>query len=120
MCSIAVPRIDPLDEFGIVLAAPMPYFRLGRPAGSVRTAVGHRRRLITAAETTARLMADLPTDPALVGATATRTVTTGPSRGTAGCAGWHTPADAMLANTSAAMAREHQHVARQYLTTRAV
>jgi hypothetical protein len=32
-------------------------------------------------------------------------------------AGWKTPADAMLANTSAAMAREHQHAARQYLAT---
>ncbi|WP_394326952.1 replication initiator, partial [Actinoplanes awajinensis] len=28
-------------------------------------------------------------------------------------AGWHTAADAMLANTSAAMAREHQNAARQ-------
>jgi hypothetical protein len=34
-------------------------------------------------------------------------------------AGWHTTADAMLANTSAAMAREHQQAARQYLTTQA-
>jgi replication initiator protein RepSA len=34
-------------------------------------------------------------------------------------AGWQTPADAMLANTSAAMAREHQEAAREYLTTRA-
>ena len=34
-------------------------------------------------------------------------------------AGWQTPADAMLANTSAAMAREHQDVAREYLTTTA-
>jgi hypothetical protein len=34
-------------------------------------------------------------------------------------AGWQTPADAMLANTSAAMAREHQQAAREYLTTRA-
>jgi hypothetical protein len=34
-------------------------------------------------------------------------------------AGWQTPADAMLANTSAAMAREHQDAAREYLTTRA-
>jgi hypothetical protein len=32
-------------------------------------------------------------------------------------AGWQTPADAMLANTSAAMAREHQDAARQVLTT---
>ena len=32
-------------------------------------------------------------------------------------AGWKTPADAMLANTSAAMAREHQEAARQYLQT---
>ncbi len=32
-------------------------------------------------------------------------------------AGWQTPADAMLANTSAAMAREHQEAARQYLQT---
>ena len=32
-------------------------------------------------------------------------------------AGWQTPADAMLANTSAAMAREHQETARQVLTT---
>jgi hypothetical protein len=32
-------------------------------------------------------------------------------------AGWQTPADAMLANTSAAMAREHQQTARQYLVT---
>ncbi|MFI1995721.1 replication initiator [Actinoplanes sp. NPDC020271] len=30
-------------------------------------------------------------------------------------AGWQTPADAMLANTSAAMAREHQNAARQAL-----
>jgi hypothetical protein len=30
-------------------------------------------------------------------------------------AGWQTPADAMLANTSAAMAREHQEVAREAL-----
>jgi Replication initiator protein, pSAM2 len=34
-------------------------------------------------------------------------------------AGWHTTADALLANTSAAMAREHQHAAHQYLTTQA-
>ncbi|MEV6494462.1 replication initiator, partial [Actinoplanes sp. NPDC051633] len=34
-------------------------------------------------------------------------------------AGWQTPADAMLANTSAAMAREHQETAREYLHTRA-
>lgn len=34
-------------------------------------------------------------------------------------AGWRTPADAMLANTSAQMAREHHDAARQYLTTRA-
>jgi hypothetical protein len=33
--------------------------------------------------------------------------------------GWHTTADAMLANTSAAMAREHQKAAREALTTRA-
>jgi len=32
-------------------------------------------------------------------------------------AGWHTTADAMLANTSAAMAREHAEIARQALTT---
>jgi hypothetical protein len=32
-------------------------------------------------------------------------------------AGWHTTADALLANTSAAMAREHQQAARQALTT---
>jgi hypothetical protein len=32
-------------------------------------------------------------------------------------AGWQTPADAMLANTSAAMAREHQQAAREYLST---
>jgi hypothetical protein len=32
-------------------------------------------------------------------------------------AGWQTPADAMLANTSAAMAREHQQIARQALMT---
>jgi hypothetical protein len=32
-------------------------------------------------------------------------------------AGWKTPADAMLANTSAAMAREHQQAASQYLET---
>lgn len=31
--------------------------------------------------------------------------------------GWRTPADAMLANTSAAMAREHQEAARRYVTT---
>nr|BFE71745.1 hypothetical protein GCM10020092_050460 [Actinoplanes digitatis] len=31
--------------------------------------------------------------------------------------GWQTPADAMLANTSAAMAREHAETARQYLDT---
>ena len=31
-------------------------------------------------------------------------------------AGWHTTADAMLANTSAAMAREHAETARQYLS----
>ena len=31
-------------------------------------------------------------------------------------AGWRTNADAMLANTSAALAREHQQAARQYLT----
>jgi hypothetical protein len=30
-------------------------------------------------------------------------------------AGWQTPADAMLANTSAAMAREHQQIAREAL-----
>nr|WP_242624841.1 replication initiator [Krasilnikovia cinnamomea] len=34
-------------------------------------------------------------------------------------AGWKTPADAMLANTSAALAREHQRTAREYLETRA-
>jgi hypothetical protein len=34
-------------------------------------------------------------------------------------AGWRTPADAMLANTSAAMAREHQETAREYLHTQA-
>ena len=34
-------------------------------------------------------------------------------------AGWQTPADAMLATTSAAMAREHQQAAREYLSTRA-
>jgi hypothetical protein len=34
-------------------------------------------------------------------------------------AGWQTPADAMLANTSAAMAREHQRAAREYLSTAA-
>ena len=34
-------------------------------------------------------------------------------------AGWQTPADAMHANTSAAMAREHQQAAREYLSTRA-
>nr|WP_236047233.1 replication initiator [Actinoplanes ovalisporus] len=33
--------------------------------------------------------------------------------------GWRTPADAMLANTSAQMAREHQNTAREYLTSRA-
>ena len=32
-------------------------------------------------------------------------------------AGWHTRADALLANASAAMAREHQDAARQALTT---
>ncbi len=32
-------------------------------------------------------------------------------------AGWQTPADAMLANTSAAMARDHQEAAREYLST---
>ncbi|WP_435209395.1 replication initiator [Micromonospora sp. bgisy143] len=32
-------------------------------------------------------------------------------------AGWHTTADAMLANASAAMAREHQDAARDYLQT---
>ena len=32
-------------------------------------------------------------------------------------AGWKTPADAMLATTSAAMAREHQEAARQHLDT---
>ena len=32
-------------------------------------------------------------------------------------AGWHTTADAMLANTSAAMAREHAEAARQALQT---
>ena len=34
-------------------------------------------------------------------------------------AGWKTPADAMLANTSAAMAREHQEAAREALQTMA-
>jgi hypothetical protein len=34
-------------------------------------------------------------------------------------AGWHTTADALLANTSAAMAREHQQAARHYLQTMA-
>jgi hypothetical protein len=34
-------------------------------------------------------------------------------------AGWHTTADAMLANTSAAVAREHQQAARQALATKA-
>jgi hypothetical protein len=34
-------------------------------------------------------------------------------------AGWHTTADALLANTSAAMAREHQRAAREYLATAA-
>ncbi len=34
-------------------------------------------------------------------------------------AGWQTPADAMLANTSAALAREHQQAAREYLTATA-
>jgi hypothetical protein len=33
--------------------------------------------------------------------------------------GWHTAADALLANASAALAREHQQAARQYITTRA-
>ncbi|WP_432417544.1 replication initiator [Actinoplanes solisilvae] len=33
--------------------------------------------------------------------------------------GWRTPADAMLANTSSALARDHQQAARQYLTTTA-
>jgi hypothetical protein len=32
-------------------------------------------------------------------------------------AGWQTPADAMLANTSATMAREHQQIARDALMT---
>ncbi|MEU1761365.1 replication initiator [Micromonospora sp. NPDC005652] len=32
-------------------------------------------------------------------------------------AGWHTTADALLANASAAMAREHQDAAREYLQT---
>jgi hypothetical protein len=32
-------------------------------------------------------------------------------------AGWHTTADALLANTSAAMAREHQEAATRYLST---
>jgi hypothetical protein len=36
-----------------------------------------------------------------------------------GGAGWHTTADALLANTSAAMAREHRQAAREYLTTAA-
>jgi hypothetical protein len=34
-------------------------------------------------------------------------------------AGWHTTADAMLANTSAALAREHQHAARQQIAAMA-
>jgi hypothetical protein len=34
-------------------------------------------------------------------------------------AGWRTPADAMLANTSAALAREHAETAKHYLTTSA-
>jgi hypothetical protein len=34
-------------------------------------------------------------------------------------AGWHTTADALLANTSAALAREHQQAARHYLHTMA-
>ena len=34
-----------------------------------------------------------------------------------GGAGWHTTADALLANTSAAMAREHQQAAREALTS---
>jgi Replication initiator protein, pSAM2 len=34
-------------------------------------------------------------------------------------AGWHTTADALLANTSAAMAREHQRIAREYVATAA-
>ncbi|MDT5039455.1 MAG: hypothetical protein QOE51_440, partial [Actinoplanes sp.] len=34
-------------------------------------------------------------------------------------AGWQTPADAMLANTSAALAREHQQTAREALQTMA-
>ncbi|MDT5041615.1 MAG: hypothetical protein QOE51_2600, partial [Actinoplanes sp.] len=34
-------------------------------------------------------------------------------------AGWQTPADAMLANTSAALAREHQQAAREALQTMA-
>ena len=33
--------------------------------------------------------------------------------------GWRTPADAMLANTSAALAREHRQAAREYLSTTA-
>jgi hypothetical protein len=33
------------------------------------------------------------------------------------CAGWSTTADAMLANTSASMAREHEQVAHSHLTT---
>jgi hypothetical protein len=59
-----------------------------------------------------------------------RTVTSGPERDAAAAgvpttlvvnflqfvgAGWKTPADAMLANTSAAMAREHQQAAREAL-----
>jgi hypothetical protein len=32
-------------------------------------------------------------------------------------AGWQSPADAMLANTSAAMAREHQQAGREALMT---
>jgi hypothetical protein len=34
-------------------------------------------------------------------------------------AGWHTTGDALLANTSAAMAREHQQVARRHLAAMA-
>ena len=29
LCTVAVPRVDPLDELGIVPAAPLPYFGWG-------------------------------------------------------------------------------------------
>ena len=63
-----------------------------------------------------------------------RTQTSGPDRGAGDAgepttlvvnflqfvgAGWKPPADAMLANTSAALAREHQHAAREYLAAAA-